>query len=231
MAQAKRIVVLSGAGMSAESGLSTFRDRDGIWAQVDIEEVATPAGFSRCPERVHDFYNARRQRLHKANPNEGHIALARLEKTHHLTIITQNVDDLHERAGSHNVLHMHGELKSALCAACGDRAPAPDILSVQDQCENCGESALRPDVVWFGEMPYFMDEIDELLTTADIFVAIGTSGQVSPANTFVLRAREGGAMTYELNLEPTTLSSLFHESRIGPATQLVPEWVAEISNG
>ncbi len=223
-----RIVVLSGAGLSAESGLSTFRDPDGVWARHDLSEVASPQGFARNPDVVHEFYNARRKALRDAVPNPGHHALARLESECDLTVITQNVDDLHERAGSRSVLHMHGELASALCDECGFRWPAPDSLSVNDRCGRCGGSAVRPDIVWFGEIPYHLPRIDELLSSADIFAAVGTSGEVSPANSFVVQAGCSGASTIELNLERTAVSDAFDEIRIGPAAETVPIWVNEI---
>ena len=226
-----RIVVLSGAGLSAESGLSTFRDPGGVWTRVDLNDVATPQGFARNPGLVHDFYNARRKALRQAEPNAAHFALARLEAECELAIVTQNVDDLHERSGSRNVLHMHGELASALCHDCGYRWRSYDSLSVTDRCGRCGKCAVRPDVVWFGEIPYHLDRIEELLNTADVFAAVGTSGEVSPANSFVMQARFSGAATVELNLETTAISDAFDEIRNGPATEIVPAWVEDIVGG
>ena len=224
----QQIIVLTGAGISAESGLSTFRDPGGVWSRYDLNDVATPQGFHRNPELVHSFYNARRQRLREASPNAAHKALARLGKTARVTIVTQNVDDLHERADSAGVLHMHGELARALCGDCGFRWAAPDTLSTSVPCPRCGRCAARPDVVWFGEFPYHMERIELLLGTADLFVSIGTSGEVSPANGFVFMAAEAGAKTIELNLERTSISDAFDEVRQGPATQTVPEWVDEM---
>ena len=173
-----RIVILTGAGVSAESGLGTFRDKDGLWTKYDLEEVATPQGFARNPALVHDFYNARRANLLGAAPNAAHDALARLQAARPaaVTLVTQNVDDLHERAGAQDVIHMHGELMRARCAACGHVWDAPQVMAPNDPCLACGAPATRPDVVWFGEFPYHMDRIAEALAQADLFVAIGTSG-------------------------------------------------------
>lgn len=223
-----RIVILSGAGMSAESGLSTFRDAGGIWTKYDLNDVATQQGFLRNPEFVHEFYNARRRNLRKVKPNLAHLALAKLEKECDLSIITQNVDDLHERAGSCNVIHMHGQLVFALCNDCGYRWLSPDKLSMTDKCMRCDTRAVRPDVVWFGEIPYHLEQIDDVLNQANIFAAIGTSGEISPANSFVLQARAAGASTIELNLENTAISDCFDEHRLGPATEIVPAWVEEL---
>ena len=220
-----RIVILTGAGISAESGLSTFRDADGIWTKVRLEDVATPEAFERDPNRVQAFYNMRRAGLRDAQPNPAHVALARLSTARDLSLITQNVDDLHERGGAPEVIHMHGELMRALCAVCSHRWDAPWEMSATDKCPNCGVAATRPDIVWFGEMPYHMDRIATLLAEATIFASIGTSAQVWPAAGFVLEAREAGAHCVELNLESTDMSDLFHEHIIGPASEIVPYWV------
>ncbi len=222
------IVILTGAGISAESGLGTFRDTDGLWTRYDLNEVATPEGFARNPQLVHDFYNARRANCQGAQPNAAHRALARLQSEHsgRVTIITQNVDDLHERGGTRDVIHMHGVLSGALCAACDHRWAATQIMSPDDRCPACHRTATRPDIVWFGEMPYRMAEIDRHLSTADLFVAIGTSGNVYPAAGFVAEAHAAGAETLELNLEPSTMAGTFDAARIGPASQVVPEWVS-----
>lgn len=232
MKKPDKIVILTGAGISAESGLGTFRDEGGLWAQHRIEDVATPEGFARNPQLVHDFYNARRGQAADADPNAAHLALARLEAQHpgEVVIITQNVDDLHARAGSRNVLQMHGKLAGALCHACDHRWTAPRVMAPADPCPNCGTAATRPDVVWFGEMPHHLDEIAAHIETADLFVAIGTSGQVYPAAAFVEGAKSMGAATLELSLDPTEVSSAFDAVRLGPATQTVPAWVAEILN-
>ena len=225
MSRTDRIVVLSGAGLSAESGLGTFRDVAGLWTRYDLNEVATPEGFARNPGLVHDFYNARRANMVAAKPNAAHAALARLSTRSGVTLVTQNVDDMLERAGARNVIHMHGELSGALCAACTTRWPAPPVMATDDPCPACGTSATRPDVVWFGEMPYRMDEIETALSRADLFVSIGTSGTVYPAAGFVELAREAGARTLELNLEAS--GGHFDEVREGPASETVPVWVAE----
>ena len=224
------IVVLTGAGISAESGLGTFRDEGGLWAQHDIRDVATPEAFARNPDLVHGFYNARRAHAGRAEPNAAHRALAHLERrwTGAVDIVTQNVDDLHERGGSQSVLHMHGELTGALCARCGARWQAPAEMHPSDPCPACGEPATRPDIVWFGEMPYGMDRIATLLSACDLFVSIGTSGHVYPAAGFVQQARALGAHTLELNLEASAGASLFHERRLGAATELIPKWVDEL---
>ena len=224
------IVILTGAGISAESGLGTFRDAGGLWAQHRIEDVATPEGFARNPALVHRFYNARRIQAAAARPNAAHHALARLEAEYpgEVTIVTQNVDGLHEAAGSHRVLHMHGTLAGALCGACGHRWTAPAEMHPGQPCPACAAPAARPDVVWFGEMPYFMDRIWDLLRAADIFAAIGTSGQVYPAAAFVQDAERAGAHTVEINLEPSAVVSDFAETRFGPASRIVPAWVEEL---
>lgn len=225
-----KIVILTGAGISAESGLGTFRAEGGLWAQHRIEDVATPEGFLRNPQLVVDFYNARRAQAAAADPNAGHLALARLEAEHdgEVVLVTQNVDDLHEKAGSQRVMHMHGALKGALCGACDHRWPAERVMAPGDPCPSCGAPAARPDIVWFGEMPYQMEEIYGHLAEADIFISIGTSGQVYPAAGFVSEARRYGARTMEFNLEPSDGHGLFDDVRLGPATQTLPAWVAEI---
>lgn len=224
------IVILTGAGISAESGLGTFRDKDGLWTRYDLNDVATPEGFARNPDMVHEFYNARRANCRNAVPNPAHTALARLEQQHpgRVLIITQNVDDLHERAGSREVWHMHGALNRALCGVCGHRWEAPADMSVALACPSCTTPDCRPDVVWFGEMPYYMEEIWDRLRACDLFVSIGTSGTVYPAAAFVQDAGRAGADTLELNLEASAGNRDFAESRHGPASEIVPVWVAEI---
>jgi NAD-dependent deacetylase len=227
------IVILTGAGISAESGLGTFRDEGGLWSQHRIEDVATPEGFARDPALVHRFYNARRAHAAAAAPNAAHHALARLEAEHRgqVTIVTQNVDALHEAAGSVRVLHMHGTLAGALCAACDHRWQAPVAMAPGHPCPACNAPTARPDVVWFGEMPYHMDEIWDLLRAADVFAAIGTSGQVYPAAAFVQDAARAGAHTVEINLEPSAVVSDFAETRFGKASDIVPLWVQEVLRG
>lgn len=229
----EKIVILTGAGISAESGLGTFRDEGGLWAQHRIEDVATPEGFARNPALVHGFYNARRAQAAEAQPNAAHVALARLEQEYdgEVLIITQNVDGLHEAAGSRNVLHMHGILSGALCSACEHRWPAPMQMQVGQTCPQCGSPTARPDIVWFGEMPYYMDDIWDHLRSADLFAAIGTSGNVYPAAAFGQDAYRAGAHTVELNLEPSVTVSDFAETHFGKATKIVPAWVETILNG
>ena len=223
-----RIVILTGAGVSAESGLGTFRDTDGLWTQYDLEEVATPQGFARNPRLVQDFYNARRANAAGAAPNAAHAAIARLQTSgrHDVTLVTQNIDDLHERAGSPGVIHMHGELFRALCASCAHRWPAPAEMHPTDPCPACAAPATRPDVVWFGEFPYHMDLIEDRLLAADLFAAIGTSGTVYPAAGFSQIAAEAGAETHELTLDPS--GAPFDQIHPGPATQTVPRWVGTL---
>jgi NAD-dependent deacetylase len=225
------IVILTGAGISAESGLATFRGPDGLWEGQRVEDVATPEAFRRDPALVQGFYDARRARLREVEPNSAHHALARLDRewSGDLLIVTQNVDDLHERAGADRVLHMHGELKFAWCLACDERMHWQDALAYWPPCPSCGvPGRLRPDIVWFGEMPYEMDRIEGAIAGADLFISIGTSGAVYPAAGFVQTARYAGALTLEINLEPSLGSIFFHESRTGRAGELVPAWVEEI---
>ncbi len=228
----EKIVILTGAGVSAESGLSTFRDAGGIWAQHAVEDVATPEAFARNPDLVHAFYNARRQKAAGVMPNPAHLALAQLERDHtgNVTLITQNVDALHEAAGSQNVIHMHGALSGALCAACGHRWPAPDEMQTADACPACAAPSTRPDIVWFGEAPYDMETIWRHLEEASIFAAIGTSGNVYPAAAFGQHAGRAGAHTVELNLEPSVNVRDFAELRHGPASEIVPAWVDGLLN-
>ena len=230
MASSRNIVVLTGAGVSAESGIDTFRGGGGLWEQHRVEDVATPEAFARDPELVLRFYDMRRAAIQTKQPNAAHEALARLDAQLRgkLLIVTQNVDDLHERAGAVRVLHMHGTHLNAWCTACDVRSPWRDTLIERPPCPACGEAALRPDVVWFGEMPYEMDRIHAALRGADLFVSIGTSGAVYPAAGFVRDARELGVRTLELNLERSQGSVWFDETRLGPASVLVPEWVEEI---
>ncbi len=267
MKQTRRIVILTGAGISAESGIDTFRSAGGIWERHRVEDVATPQGFARDPELVLRFHDMRRARIQEVEPNAAHHALARLDALwprddgHDLLIVTQNVDDLHERAGAQppastlgegeqppavtlgegrqppavtlgegrqRLVHMHGQHLSAWCVACDARQGWRGPLIDRPPCGACGEAALRPDIVWFGETPYRMREIYDAVERCDLFVSIGTSGAVYPAGGLVRRARAAGAATLELNLEPSKGSALFDVSRLGPATRLVPEWVEEV---
>ena len=227
------IVILTGAGISKESGLDTFRDADGIWAKVKLEDVATPEAFHRDPALVHGFYNARREQLQdqRIKPNAAHLALARLEREWpgEVTLVTQNVDDLHDRAGSRNLIHMHGELMKARCPICSLVIPWRGALSVASQCPSCRFAGLRPHVVWFGEVPLEMRRIYAALDQATIFVSIGTSGNVYPAAGLVAYAHSRGVRhCAELNLEQSEGSRLFEERIYGPATDVVPDWVDKL---
>lgn len=230
----KRIVILTGAGISAESGLGTFRDEGGLWSQHRIEDVATPEGFARDPALVHGFYNARRAQARWARPNAAHKALGRLQQAwgpETVQVVTQNVDSLHEAGGASRVWHMHGQLERALCADCGHRWDAPSEMAPDDPCPRCRAPATRPDVVWFGEIPYHMDLIWEMLRDADLFVSIGTSGNVYPAAAFAQDAARAGAQTLELNLERSAVSDDFDDTRLGKASDLVPAWVDDLLGG
>jgi NAD-dependent deacetylase len=230
----RNIVVLTGAGVSAESGLATFRGPDGLWEGHRVEDVATPEAFHRDPVLVHRFYDARRANLGNVKPNAAHLALAHLDANWpgELLLVTQNVDDLHERAGSKRLIHMHGELTKGWCLACDERFDWSGPMGEGTSCPKCNvEGRVRPDIVWFGEMPYDIDRIDEALRTCDLFVSIGTSGAVYPAAGYVQTARYCGAKTLEMNLEPSLGSIFFEESRTGPAGELVPQWVDEMLSG
>lgn len=227
----RNIVVLTGAGVSAESGLETFRGPDGLWEGHRVEDVATPEAFHRDPMLVHSFYDARRARLKSVEPNPAHRALARLdaEWPGKLLLVTQNVDDLHERAGSRRLLHMHGELTRGWCLGCDGHFDWDGSMGTEAKCPRCEANGLvRPDIVWMGEMPYGMERIEDELQHCDLFVSIGTSGAIYPAAGFVQSARYSGARTLEINLEPSLGSVFFHESRAGSAGELVPRWVEEV---
>ncbi|EME70041.1 NAD-dependent deacetylase [Paramagnetospirillum caucaseum] len=234
MAGKGSIVILTGAGISKEFGLDTFRDKDGIWSRVRLEDVATPDAFRRDPAKVQAFYNTRRRNLVEGGirPNPAHAALARLEREWpgEVLIVTQNIDDLHERAGSENLIHMHGELLKIRCQKCARPFAWTADVEVGDKCPDCHRlGTLRPHVVWFGEMPLDMERIFEALEACALFVSIGTSGHVYPAAGFVQTVRaQGRAHTAELNLEPSEGASLFRETRLGPASRLVPAFVEEL---
>ncbi|MAD43814.1 MAG: NAD-dependent protein deacylase [Oceanospirillaceae bacterium] len=222
--QFRRIVVLTGAGISAESGLKTFRDGDGLWENHSVEDVATPEAFERNPALVQNFYNERRRQLADVHPNPAHQALADFEQSFDgsFLLVTQNVDDLHERAGSENLLHMHGELLKARCINSGAVISFSQDITADTPCPCCQQLSLRPHIVWFGEMPLYMDDIYAALEQCDLFVSIGTSGHVYPAAGFVQIARQAGAHTVELNMEPSNVEDLFAEHRYGPAGTEVP---------
>jgi NAD-dependent deacetylase len=227
----RNIVILTGAGISADSGLATFRGADGLWEGHRVEDVATPEAYRRDPQLVHQFYDARRARLGAVEPNAAHAALARLdaEWPGELLIVTQNVDDLHERAGAKRLLHMHGELTSGWCLACDERFLWQGPMGEKASCPACQVTGqVRPDIVWFGEMPYDMERIERALQNADLFASIGTSGAVYPAAGFVQTARYCGAHCIEMNLEPSQGSIFFDESRMGRAKELVPAWVDDV---
>ncbi len=227
------ILILTGAGISKESGLSTFRDPDGIWSKYRIEDVATPEAFQKDPKRVLDFYNVRRSQMNNPliKPNKAHIALADLEEfwPGGVLLVSQNIDDLHERGGSKKIIHMHGELSKSRCNNCDEITYYQDNLSPETKCDNCGfVGSLRPHVVWFGEQPLYMDQIYTELRVCGLFLSIGTSGNVYPAAGFVQDARQNGASTVELNLEKSEVGNYFHESHYGPATDLVPMFVSKL---
>jgi NAD-dependent deacetylase len=230
MTQTRSIVILTGAGISAESGIATFRGPGGLWEGHRVEDVCTPQALAHDPDLVHRFYDLRRAALGGVEPNAAHRALARLEAAwpSDLLLVTQNVDDLHERAGSRQLIHMHGALLSAVCAQCGAQRSHAGDLPPGSVCAACGAPALRPDIVFFGEMPYAMDRIEAAIAACDLFVSIGTSGAVYPAAGFVQMAAAYGGRTLELNLERSAGSDLFDETRLGPAGMLVPAWVEEI---
>lgn len=228
----ENIVILTGAGVSAESGLGTFRETGGLWEKFDPMKLATPEAFAEDPEAVLAFYNARRKNLVDAKANAAHFALAELEQAWMMAgrgdffLVTQNIDDLHEQAGSASLLHMHGELLKTRCQICGHLFADTDDITIDRLCPNCRQAGgLRPHVVWFGEMPLGLDQIYQALETVDLFVAIGTSGTVYPAAGFVQHAKAAGAWTIELTLEPGEVSDLFDERHYGPATEVVPDWV------
>jgi NAD-dependent deacetylase len=228
--EARNLFVLTGAGVSRESGLHTFRDAGGVWSKVKLEDVATPEAFEADPDRVHDFYNARRRHLLSPDvqPNEAHQALARLESAWpgDFLLVTQNIDDLHERGGSRNVIHMHGELLKARCVSCSGVFECRSDINRTTNCAFCGVAGwVRPEVVWFGEMPLHLDRIFEAAGQSDVFVAVGTSGQVHPAASLVTEAARSGALTVELNLEASAGAAFFDQHAYGPATEIVTEFV------
>ncbi len=230
-----QIVILTGAGISAESGLNTFRDAGGLWEKHDPMEIATPEAFARDPDLVYRFYNARRGQLSDVSPNPAHKAIARLQQNYpgEVLLVTQNVDDLHERGGSTQVCHMHGELLSQRCVRCGDTRRGADAFAGDTPCPACGSNgnALRPDIVWFGEIPMHMEQIGDWLAGTDLFVAIGTSGAVYPAAGFVREAAYNGAVTLEINRDDSEVSSQFDHRIQGLASEAVPRLVDALLGG
>ena len=225
----ENIVILTGAGISKESGIDTFRDKGGIWSKVKVEDVATPQAFEKNPSTVQKFYNGRRANLlaPSIKPNAAHFALARLEREWQgdVAVITQNIDNLHEAAGTKNLIHMHGELLKARCTNCGLVLDWDKPLGEGAKCPDCYQKTLRPHVVWFGETPLMMGSIDQLLANCNLFLSIGTSGNVYPASGFVQVANACGSHTVEINLEPSEGATLFKQSKYGVATLLVPSFV------
>lgn len=229
-----KIVVLTGAGVSAESGIKTFRAADGLWEDHRVEDVATPEAFARDPALVYRFYNQRRRQLlsDEIKPNRAHLALAEFAGVsgHELLIVTQNIDNLHERGGAKDVIHMHGELLKAKCVASGKSRVVNDDFDGQDKCHCCRPpQPIRPDIVWFGEMPYHMQAIENALFSAELFISLGTSGNVYPAAGFVAVAKQAGARTVELNLEPSSINDQFDEHYYGLATEILPEFLATLT--
>jgi NAD-dependent deacetylase len=224
------IVILTGAGISAESGLGTFWDNDGIWSRFNPEELASTHAFAKDPARAHEFYNLCRANCVEAEPNAAHFALAKLEREYSgkVLVVTQNVDDLHQRAGSVNVLQMHGDLLRAKCAKCGAKWQAALVMSESDRCPTCGAQACRPDIVLFGESPYHMAEIQAAIAACDLFAVIGSSGTVYPAAGFAEDAKELGRRTLSINLDPTSSANTFDQLMTGPATRMVPRWVDQV---
>jgi NAD-dependent deacetylase len=226
----KPIVILTGAGISAESGIRTFRDQNGLWEEHRIEDVASPEGFKRDRGLVNRFYNARRKQLQDpaVQPNKAHLALAELEKQWEgpFLLVTQNVDNLHERAGSSKLVHMHGELNKVRCERCDEIEYCTQAILQDSKCKICGSTSMRPHIVWFGEMPLFMDEIMEAIDECEIFVSIGTSGNVYPAAGFVSRALQ--AETFEVNIQGSEISSSFKHHYVGPASEAVPRLISDL---
>lgn len=228
----KSIVVLTGAGISAESGIRTFRASDGLWEEHRIDDVATPEGFARDPDLVQQFYNERRRPILEQTvfANVAHKALAKLESEFggKLLLVTQNIDNLHEQGGSKNVRHMHGEILKMRCKNTEQVYDCVDDIRTQDRCQCCSaQGTLRPHIVWFGEMPLYMDEIYDALANCDLFIAIGTSGNVYPAAGFVEVANNVGAKTIEINLEASNVATAFDQAIYGKASEVLPQWVEE----
>ncbi|MBP5215163.1 MAG: NAD-dependent deacylase [Alphaproteobacteria bacterium] len=227
----KNIVILSGAGISAESGLATFRSENGLWNHHRVEDVATVEGFMRNPEYVHEFYNEMRPELFEAQPNPAHFAITELQQNYpyEVSVITQNVDTLHEKAGNKNVYHIHGQINQIVCFHCGKVFETWGDVHSDDKCENCGARGfLKPNIVFFGENLLYMDKVDRLLKNCDLFISVGTSGVVYPAAGFVQIAKFSGAETCEINMEKTSNNSLFDRHIYGKAGTALPELVKQL---
>lgn len=227
------IVVLTGAGVSAESGLSTFRDADGLWEGHRIEDVCTAEALYRNPDLVCAFYDDLRIAVRNADPNEAHFALAELERHWRRSqkgdflLVTQNVDDLHERAGSSNVVHLHGQLNSATCMECGWQGTRQSRLEDNRECAVCGREGLRPDIVLFGEAPRELERVDQALKSCELFIAVGTSGEVHPASHFIFRAKDAGAKATLFNVDAKISNAHFNFCIFGPCSSTLPAWVKE----
>lgn len=227
----KNIVILTGAGISAESGLATFRSENGLWNNHKVEDVATIEAYWRNPDYVHDFYNQMRPELFNAKPNAAHLAITKLQEKYNsnINVITQNIDTLHEKAGNKNVWHIHGQINQIVCMNCGHVFETWGDVSSEDSCPHCGISAmLKPNIVFFGENLLYMDKVDELLQTCDLFISVGTSGVVYPAAGFVQVAKFAGADTIEVNLEETSNNYLFDRHIYGKAGEVLPQLVQEL---
>ena len=227
----KNIVILTGAGISAESGLATFRSTNGLWNNHKVEDVATVEAFFKNPDYVHQFYNEMRPELYNAKPNAAHLAITKLQQEYpaQISVVTQNVDTLHEKAGSKNIYHIHGQINQIVCLNCGHVFETWGDVSAEDKCEHCAiMGMLKPNIVFFGENLLCMDKVDKLLQTCDLFLSIGTSGVVYPAAGFVQIAKMFGADTFEFNMEETSNNRLFDEHIYGPAGKTLPQFIDEL---
>ncbi len=227
----KRIFILTGAGISAESGIGTFRDANGLWNNHKVEDVATVEAFEKNPQYVHRFYNELKPDLLEAKPNLAHLCLTKLQTNYNgnVDIVTQNVDTLHEKAGSKNVYHMHGKIDEAICLNCGHILKSDDDVDTSTICPHCTMAGfMKPNIVFFGEMPLYMPEIEKKLRECDLFISVGTSGVVYPAAGFVYTAKYYGADTIEFNLEKTSNNCLFDEHIFGKCTNTLPEFVEKL---
>ena len=231
MSTYKNIVILTGAGISAESGLATFRASNGLWNNHKVEDVATIEAFERNPAYVHEFYNELKKELVKAKPNKAHLAITRLQKEYdaNISVVTQNVDTLHEKAGNQNIYHIHGQINQAVCLNCGKILETFGDVDTETVCPHCHIAGMmKPNIVFFGENLLCMDKVDRLLSECDLFLSIGTSGVVFPAASFVQIAKYNNAKTYEFNLEPTSNNYYFDHHVYGPAGTTLPAFVDEM---